>query len=485
MSTSLNNSTTTIAPSISPRGAVNPNSVEFRSGMIARIAARMHEVPKDVVQFLCNPTQGVSRIHRADALSQLILELIQSSEHNESSAAALANQREEHVSIGLAHSLRWLYQFRSDFEDEFVERNLLKTLVPLYIAAGHGRVGSSLVETLSLLRTSCALYELDRITSNHDLAIWLRNCNPKLDPMESIQKSFRVCLDLMSKMFWREISKSASPNSASAHKSFESKGSPKLHSAWWSLATQLSNKQSQITVPAEIAVGVVAWDKLLDHWNQVLELMNENTQLPSLTTAKHIPTTLGSIAAETKVDTRITNSSNATKDKFDFANDHRFVEIRSAKDPQLSTILDQLLMHCRNEQGTLSLIVVKKLGQTTATSSTVLQNWQSKFIRYMDAQGESAKVRGFISDEGELSLVFQDVERSELAQWVRDSFAKFSQSGNSQLSTPVAQPLVCGVASVNAPSRSFKIDQLIQAAWRCLDGATSQGAGAVKTIEVY
>ena len=104
----------------------------------------------------------------------------------------------------------------------------------------------------------------------------------------------------------------------------------------------------------------------------------------------------------------------------------------------------------------------------------------------MDARGESANVRGFISDDGELSLVFPDVERSELAQWIRESFAKFGQNQkDSKLATSVAVPLVAGVASVNAPSRSFKIEQLIQSAWRCLDGASTQGAGAVKTIEVY
>ncbi len=97
-----------------------------------------------------------------------------------------------------------------------------------------------------------------------------------------------------------------------------------------------------------------------------------------------------------------------------------------------------------------------------------------------------ASVRGFISDDGELSLVFQDVERAELGQWIRDSFAKINLANEeSSLATIVALPLVAGVAMVNAPSRSFKIDQLIQSAWRCLDGASKQGAGAVKTIEVY
>ena len=47
------------------------------------------------------------------------------------------------------------------------------------------------------------------------------------------------------------------------------------------------------------------------------------------------------------------------------------------------------------------------------------------------------------------------------------------------------EPLVAGVAMVNGPSRAFAIEQLIEGAWRCLDGASIQGTHAVKTIEVY
>ncbi len=104
----------------------------------------------------------------------------------------------------------------------------------------------------------------------------------------------------------------------------------------------------------------------------------------------------------------------------------------------------------------------------------------------MDAHGEANNVRGFISDDSELTWVFHDVERAELSQWIRDSFAKFNNAdAESTLVTHTAQPLVAGVALVNAPLKSFKIAQLIEAAWRCLDEATNQGAGAVKTIEVY
>ena len=261
------------------------------------------------------------------------------------------------------------------------------------------------------------------------------------------------------------------------------------HRDLWSLAGQLCCNRAQITIPAELSVGVVAWDKLLDHWHRVSAALsgavactpkkienNNSTELPTSNL------NVSAIAANT-IETQVNSAAIAETKKPQIVNDKRFVEIRSARDPHLSSNLDQMLQQCRNDQGVLSLIVVKKLG---TNSSAADQNWQSTFIEYMDSHGEATNVRGFISDDGELTLVFHDVDRAELAQWIRESFGKFNHSNaDSSLATTVAQPLVAGVAMVNAPSRSFKIDQLIQAAWRCLDGASTQGAGAVKTIEVY
>lgn len=468
-----------------------PDSLEFRSEMVARIAARMHEIPTDTATFLCNPTMVRQVPREPDTLCDLVLELIKSSEVNEAHNTTTA-ERDLLVGTGVSKCLRWIHDFRNEFDESFVERLALKCLVPMYLAAGHGRVGSSLTDSLSMIRIACSLFELDRITSNHDLAAWLQNSNPNLDPCTSIPKSFRVCLELMAFTFWSEVhKKNINSTSAPFRLVDPRKSQNKLHGAWWSLACQLSERKSHIAVPAEVAAGVIAWDKLLDHWEQVKAALSGSADGDTTLLNKEAPAGANRNASkvpETGQQTAAATSTAKGNSKFDFANDNRFVEIRSSKDPHLSTILEQILMQCRNDQGMLSLIVVKKLGQNTnaTAANQILQNWQARFIQHMDQRGESANVRGFVSDEGELSLVFQDVERSELAQWVRDSFAKLSQTNdNSQLATPTSIPLVAGISTVNAPSRSFKIEQLIQSAWRCLDGASSQGSGAVKTIEVY
>ncbi len=56
-------------------------------------------------------------------------------------------------------------------------------------------------------------------------------------------------------------------------------------------------------------------------------------------------------------------------------------------------------------------------------------------------------------------------------------------------SRPVAlgelEPLVAGVAMVSEPTRAFRIEQLIDGAWRAWTVHRSKGAHAVKTIQVY
>jgi hypothetical protein len=475
-----------------PTIKLSTDSMDFRSETIAKLASRTSEIATDTIRQLLSPHK--SRHETAmDPLVPLMTELLKATCANEPDASNETEERDLAISSGLAVSLRWLYEHEPVFGERLSARLILKTLMPLYLSAGQGRMGSGIAETFSLIRTTCMIAELDRLTTGAEFTEWLQeDCRSHCDPFESIPKAFRIDLSRMSKIFWTSVRARPVGTNGDAPKITDPTTlAREKHRAWWSLAGQLISQRAQITVPAELAIGVIAWKKLSDHWLIVSKTLAGNSAAIATCVGA-----IGSDSEETLVDTT-TNEKAASADqssskvllvkdnqKCHIENDNRFVEIRSARDPQLKSSLDHLLQQCRHESGTLSLIVVKKLA--SGADSTSLQNWQATFIRYMDTHGEASNVRGFVSDEGELSLVFQDVEKTELAQWIRDSFAKFNSSNtNSTLATSVAQPLVAGVATVNAPSRSFKIDQLIQAAWRCLEGASTQGAGAVKTIEVY
>ena len=470
------------------------NSLDFRSETLGKLAARMNEIPRDVATQLIAPHLPSLQDRPIDPLGALMSELIKVSSANDPSVSNLSEERNQAIIACLSVALRWLYLSKTNFGEPLTARILLKALMPLYLAAGQGQAGKGIVDTISLIRMTSMIAELNRLTTENDLSVWANESSrTNVDLFESIPKSFRISLPKMANSFWSELVAKSSRGSANLPKLTDATSlSVEKHRAWWSLAGQLCGQRAQITIPAELSVGVIAWEKLRDHWQRVVGTLSGESVCDAATdtssgsappvTGKNVADVMLEAASASKGNPKATNNIQKCR----IADDHRFVEIRSARDPQLSSNLDQLLQQCRSDQGSLSLIVVKKLGNKGGNAIATLQNWQTSFIEYMDAHGEASNVRGFISDEGELSLVFQNVERAELAQWIRDSFAKFNNSNaDSTLATAAALPLVSGVAMVNAPSRSFKIDQLIQAAWRCLEGASTQGAGAVKTIEVY
>jgi hypothetical protein len=444
--------------------------MEYRSEMIARTAVRDHGLPQPVVQFLLSLRAPVPS--KNDALVGHLVELIKSSKTHETSRSLY---RDADCAAGIAQILRWISESQSEIGESICMRLILKSLMPMYLAAGHGKSGSSLIESISLLRMYCTLIELDRLTNNHDLAEWIRLSQTEHDPYDMIRKSFRVHLGTMTEVFWSELSNQQSATRPTKAVIGVPLPSEKHLDAWWSLACQFCDQRSQITVPANLGIGLVDWKKLREHWDKIAAIIQSCESANATENSDLVSKAEGS------------NPACAFEPKTAKLNDRRFIEIRSVKDPQLSGNLDALLRDARNEQGLLSLIVVKKLGMPSdASQAALLQNWQSDFIALIDSNAEASNVRGFVSDEGELTLVYHDIERSALARWIREAFAKLGtlKAANS-LSANAPVPLVAGIASVNAPSRSFTIDQLIQSAWRCLDGASTQGAGAVKTIEVY
>lgn len=467
-------------------GPPKSDPIDFRSAMIGRLAARMSEIPSNVVRHLSLPHIPTECNQSTNKVAGLIGELIAASSKNEPLAHPSSPESDQSISYSLAISLQWLFEMDREFGNSLRSRLVLKTLMPLYLAAGQGRRGTSTRDTVTMIRTACMLPELNRLTSDDDLSIWVREHVPaNTEPIESISKSFRVDLALMADSFWRQATSRHSETSAASSRGFEvSVLSADKQRSWWSLAGQLCAQRAQIIIPADLAVGVIAWEKLLDHWQRISKAIMGQTNGNNIVEKTFPSGPTGSCQLETKR-VQVSSESKMLQENR-IANDHRFVEIRSGRDPQLSSNLDQILQHCKNEQGTMALIVAKRLANERENHAQGFENWQSRFIELMDAHGESTNVRGFISGDGELSLVFQDVDRAELGQWIRDSFAKINLANeDSSVATAVALPLVAGVAMVNAPSRSFKIDQLIHAAWRCLDGASKQGAGAVKTIEVY
>lgn len=554
---------TPFVPSIPLDMATNKLTLEKRSELLGSSVSRDHRIPLELCHFLLRPLRSDGPIPAKETLVEAVEQLVAPVIKNASRRGPSNTELIDRLSHGIATSLRWISQ-SLPFNEAFTQTLSLHALLPLYIVAGQGQstprnenetIGTpGIGDSLVLLRDLISLIEIRRCTSDSGFHEWLYQPTPmRLAPHHSIERAFRLSLTLVSHSFWKNVASSTLP--AEKNNRFEVGGfdhqlsNSSLISGWWSLASQWTERRVHLSIPAEVSVGVVQWDKLQEHWQRVCKILLTTKQPsaksssvpvsnvgPNATTSKQnassesvlqsntlrqneTTTSVTQVAAPdtsrvttlppatTETTSAVTASrttppeqpdetesvSTETPSILDFDVDDeliktkRIIEIRSSNDPQLSSNLDQLLSDCRSEQGTLTLVVMKNLEQPNTPESLGhhLLPWHAKIVELIDLAGESQNVRGFLTDAGELSMVFENVERSEVSQWIREAFSTLNQSSDSALSANRSVPLVAGVASVSSPSRSFRIEQLIQSAWRCLDGATSQGASAIKTIEVF
>ncbi len=487
-------------PGTTPHGSshnVPDRTSSDRAKLLARYIAKNHRLPIELRSFLMRMDRVEGNSRPSDGLQSLLLELIPGSLPEHVSTRPWTAARAE-IAHGFQHCMRTLYQASAGLPALLRHCLCLKPLVPLYMATGAIPFERVVQNAIVLLRDHCTLLELNRLTAVDGFSDWLSEpSRSQRDPTITLQQPFGIGLSPLSQALWECIwQQGPSQGSRFQHTSPREAD----HHAWWSLAHQLSRGLVHISVPAEIAVGVVDWDKIQGHWMRVVDELDvptlgkgptptgQPTGTPTISKIKGSESTLHptqpNVAPSSNVDARSSSEQSATVA-------HRVVEIRSSRDPQLSANLDHVLAHCRSEQTSLSLIVVKRLTSDDSAKEHVvpsvpLQPWHTQFIDALDGVAQSPNVRAFLTDEGELSIVFEDVERTELSGWVREVFSSLSnQESVSELVRSKPEPLVAGIGTVCGPSKSFRIDQLIQAAWRCLDGASVQGAGAVKTIEVY
>ena len=494
-SASITNPSTFTAPTIGgqainapalaslPGAADRPESCELRSDALGYAAARTTKLPKECINFLVEIPGSLSAATSptSDAknstcvIEAMMNELLSSSMVNDLNQTHNSIPYQQ-ASAGLSLLVKNLHAIHESFGVLHSRRILLRPLIPIYLSAGQGKLGTGLSDTLSLFRSTIAVAELNRLLESSDLTEWFSTKSSHDDPFPHLENTFNISTNRLAKRFWHSTFQSRNEGVAISKRAIEAlaldTSKDKRAAGWWSLACQISDQNQKIRVPAEVAVGLVDWNRLLDHWHR-LELALAGG-LPS-SDRDGLPPKDSQPTVETSV-----------KPKVMKLDDRRFVEIRSVNDPELSSNLEKMLTQARSNQSELSFLVVKCLESQKPTSPSAIQGWQSKFIHCIDEFGLAANARGFVSDEGDLSLVYEDVERSEVARWIRESFSKLQETDPAaKLAVASGVPLVAGVASVIAPSRSFKIDQLIQSAVRCLDGATKQGAGAIKTIEVY
>lgn len=161
-----------------------------------------------------------------------------------------------------------------------------------------------------------------------------------------------------------------------------------------------------------------------------------------------------------------------------------FVEIRDSKDPKLVDQLIGQLAQCRNRAGALSLIVVSPMEHSHCNNAASALDWQVEMLTFVRDDLDTPGIRGFISSDQTLTFVVEDSDRSEVTSLVRRAFVHIAQRESESLSTETLE-FFAGIAAVHNPARTFVLEQLFDAAQRCLKAAERQGASAVKSLEVY
>jgi hypothetical protein len=313
----------------------------------------------------------------------------------------------------------------------------------------------------------------------------------------------------------------------------------KQRDGYWTIASQWIQQREAISIPADLAVGAVSWPRLRNHWNELSAYLldgDRSVQGNGESLAKQIKaeqidksqinsnasvafveaqSTVATHTVVTNLDTaNVASASVAPKEDTSgvvldsetvnantkianepVVNSHPdIIEIRSSNDPELARNLDVHLQRCRDRSGSLALVVVRckteekaKTAGPSGQPKGSLTSWQLDMIAALQSSLEHRKMYGFHTTDGEIALIMEDVDRSEVTSLVRKVIEREAVVDDhaTRLLDQAGLPLYSGIACVHAPSKSFRLAQLTESAWRCLDASTRQPPGSVKSIEVY
>ncbi len=253
---------------------------------------------------------------------------------------------------------------------------------------------------------------------------------------------------------WSERSRSSSDHSDI---NTPSSLSSARREGYWKIATQLEAGQAHLHVPPQLSIGKILWPKVHDHWKRFAH---------ALYSTSHSPTIPSGQMAD-------------------------IVELRSSQDPQLATTLDLHLKQCREQQRTMGLMVIKEVSEVRASQGTPsigLPAWQQAIVEAIERSHRRSSLTRF-------SFAMREKSRSLSTTWIaipspsilRDVLNDISQIPD--LKAPMIDKprlgLIGGVACVSSPTKKFQLEQLTQAAWRCLEAAHTKAPAPLNRLKCF
>jgi hypothetical protein len=370
--------------------------------------------------------------------------------------------------------LLWVRKHTETWDPLIRESCLLKPLIPLYLAtkrplstlgSWQRNEGRSQADRTSrfLALELIALVELGRNLAHVGFSEWLNQRGMTgEDPSQTIQQGLSIDLQCMSQSLWSQSILSQSLWSGVARNNAkdldqvlntntddQTPRSDLKHHQWWSLAWQWTRSAKGLLIPSGLTCSDLPWHSLATHWKKIHGLLNQT--VPS--------------------------------------QPPKPMELRWSDDPSLENLLDRCLDEVRADQGILSMVSVRYLGATDSHSPTndPLPRWHNEWLECMDGVIEENTPIGLMLSTGDLGLVYRDLDRNQLASLVREALGQFKERLHEIGRLPENHPIpwIVGIGSVEAPAKSFRRQQLIDAAARCLENAAIQGAGTIKSIEVF
>jgi len=174
-------------------------------------------------------------------------------------------------------------------------------------------------------------------------------------------------------------------------------------------------------------------------------------------------------------------------------------EVHSHNDPAFTNLVSRQLATSRLENRSVCLLAIRvepeeeqdrRLFQTSPDQSLVL--WQQRLVNWMADHPEIRDPHAFISLNGELIFCLMDIERNTATGILRRGLVEVltgkrltAESFSTLSRVQVPARYHAGIASASNPGASLTSDQVIAAAFRCLNAAQHQATAAIKSIEVF
>lgn len=172
------------------------------------------------------------------------------------------------------------------------------------------------------------------------------------------------------------------------------------------------------------------------------------------------------------------------------------VEINANTDTMFVNIMRRQIATARNSDNSVCLVALCVESDDVADRERIgtkntkgLMPWQDKLVNWLADHPQVHEPFAFVTADGHLVVSMQDIDRTAATNVVREGLVtvltgKRVEDHGALARVAIPTRYYGGIGSA-CPNAGFAAEQLIEATWRCLSAAQSQGKATIKSIEVF